>query len=95
MSNVEMVSFTFCVRNRKIGYKILRACAWAQTQTQAQARPRLECSVFCSAFDDDIGGSCCSSCPSPALLVVALVAAVAATQICPAPVFGHGANFDA
>lgn len=66
MSNVEMVSFTFCVRNRKIGYKILRACAWAQTQTQThtQARPRLECSVFCSAFDDDIGGSCCSSCPS-------------------------------
>lgn len=62
MSNVEMVSFTFCVRNRKIGYKILRACAWAQTQTQA--RPRLECSVFCSPFDDDIGGSCCSSCPS-------------------------------
>lgn len=38
MSNVEMVSFTFCVTNRKIGYKILRACAWA--------RPRLECALF-------------------------------------------------
>lgn len=62
MSNVEMVSFTFCVRNRKIGYKILRACAWSQTQTQTRARPRLECSAFCSPFDDDIGGCCCCGC---------------------------------
>lgn len=28
-------------------------------------------------------------------MTLVVAAAVAATQICPAPVFGHGANFDA
>lgn len=47
MSNVEMVSFTFCVTNRKIGYKILRAwgCVSSPIPNPGSWISSLECSV--------------------------------------------------
>lgn len=88
MSNVEMVSFTFCVTNRKIGYKILRAwgCVSSPIPNPGSWISSLECSVSSLVVlrglhtdTNTIEG-----------------AGTGANLSCKwSPVFGHGTNFDA